>query len=71
MTNHFNAYEIAAEAVARDEDPLLAVIFQALGAASVCWDDDRVFESEQAKAIGDSVVAYLRDPARALAEVSP
>jgi hypothetical protein len=66
--SNFNATEIATEAEEKGEDALSAVIFQALGAASVCWDDDRVFESERAAAIGDSVVAYLRE--RMPAEVS-
>lgn len=61
---HFNAREIAAQAKAEGGDPIATVIFQALGAASVCWDDMTnagVFHSEEAKAIGDSVVEWLGD----------
>jgi NTP pyrophosphatase (non-canonical NTP hydrolase) len=38
---------------------LQEVIFQALGAASVCWDENRVFDSERAKRIGDEVVDWI------------
>jgi uncharacterized protein YegP (UPF0339 family) len=42
-------------------DPLASVIFQALGAASMCWDDERIFMSERAKQIGDDLLAFLRE----------
>jgi hypothetical protein len=41
---------------------LRSAIFQAIGAASTCWDTlDKagVFHSEQAKAIGDAVCALI------------
>ena len=44
--------------------PLETAVFQALGAASVCWDpwDGKgVFMSERAKEIGDALVAYVRE----------
>lgn len=40
------------------------VVFQALGAASVCWDPmdcTGVFESDRAKKIGDEVVAWINE----------
>jgi hypothetical protein len=51
----------------REQDgtlPLEVVIFQALGAASVCWETPEgagVFDSTRAKAIGDAVLSYLKD----------
>ena len=44
-----------------DEDTETA-IFEALGAASVCWDPTPtgVFQSERASAIGYELVAHLR-----------
>lgn len=41
---------------------LREVVFQAVGAASVCWDtpqDAGVFDSTRAKEIGDDVVAWV------------
>lgn len=62
MGNTFNAQQIYDEELQADRDDALAsVVFQALGAASVCWDDDRVFDDRQAKQIGDSLVAFLHD----------
>jgi hypothetical protein len=43
---------------------LREVVFQALGAASVCWDDIEkagVFQSEKAKEIGDALVAWIEE----------
>ena len=35
-------------------------VFQALGAASVCWtDEERVFDSTRAKQIGDELLAWI------------
>jgi hypothetical protein len=51
--NRYNASEI----------PLTSVVFEALGAASVCWEsmeDTGVFQDGAAKNIGDSLVQYLR-----------
>lgn len=51
--------------------PLETAVFQALGAASVCWDPmdgTGVFQSEQAKSIGDALVAYVRDHAHSWTE---
>lgn len=39
-------------------------VFQALGAASVCWDNlsgAGVFDSTRAKAIGDALLVYLAE----------
>lgn len=47
-----------------DEDPLERAVFQALGAASVAWvkqDGMEVFDSAQATAIGQMLIAYIRD----------
>lgn len=62
----FDAAQIAAEAEAEGRDPVSAVIFQALGFASKCWEDmsgTGVFQDGEAKAAGDSVVEWLRSPA--------
>lgn len=43
--------------------PLETAVFQALGAASVCWDSmdgTGVFQSERAKEIGDALIAKIR-----------
>lgn len=59
----FDVAELVADANERGEDPLQAVVFTALGAASVCWDNMAgagVFDSDRAKEIGDAVVAWLR-----------
>lgn len=34
-------------------------VFEALGAASVCWDSNRVFDDVRAKKIGDELIAFL------------
>lgn len=63
----FDAYGIAAEAESRGEDALSTVVFQALGAASVCWETTEnagVFDDHQAKSIGDSLVDYLNHRTR-------
>lgn len=42
---------------------LEAAVFQALGAASVCWETPEgagVFESTRAKEIGDALIAFIR-----------
>ena len=39
------------------------VVFQALGAASTCWESmagTGVFQSERAKGIGDAVIRFVR-----------
>lgn len=44
-------------------ETLNELVFQALGAASMCWETPEgagVFDSTRAKAIGDEVVARLR-----------
>ena len=43
---------------------LESAVFQALGAASVCWDtveNAGVFHSDRAKEIGDTLVTFIRD----------
>jgi hypothetical protein len=42
--------------------PLESAIFQALGAASMCWDPPPagVFDSTRAKEIGETLLAELR-----------
>jgi hypothetical protein len=45
-----------------DEDgPLRAAVFQAIGAASTCWEEipHSVFDSTKAKWVGDGLLAYL------------
>ena len=42
-----------------DEDAETAVAY-ALGAASVCWDDNRVFLSDRAAEIGRELIDHLR-----------
>lgn len=71
----FDPHQIAQEAVAEGRDPLTTVVFTALGAASACWSDLRTagtFESDDAKEIGDALVAWLRtdEMAQAAAETS-
>lgn len=49
--------------------PLATAVFQALGAASVCWDSMEgtgVFQSERAKAIGDALLAVIKEQERPL-----
>lgn len=48
----------------REEDGTLTArdaVFQALGAASVCWTEPPrgVFDAERAKQIGDKLLAFL------------
>ena len=41
-----------------------SAVFQALGSASMCWDSPEkagVFHSDEAKAIGDGLIAFLRE----------
>lgn len=51
---------------AREEDGSLSLesaVFQALGAASVCWESmagTGVFDSDQAKEIGEALLAEIR-----------
>lgn len=40
---------------------LREAVFLSLGAASVCWDDDRVFESERAEQIGYALITYIEN----------
>ena len=35
-------------------------VYTAIGHASVCWDDDGVFESEEAKKIGDELITLFK-----------
>lgn len=60
----FDAEQTYNEEVRRGTaDPLASTIFEALGAASVCWDDMSgagVFHSEEAKQIGESLTDFLR-----------
>lgn len=44
------------------ETPVETAVFEALGAASVCWETPEgagVFESDRAKQIGDELVAFF------------
>jgi hypothetical protein len=62
MTN-FDAEQIVAEARDKGEPALETLVFQALGAASACWENLEgagVFESTRAKDIGDQTVAAIR-----------
>lgn len=45
-------------------DQLAAAVFQALGSASMCWDNvggAGVFLSDQAKWVGDGLLAWMND----------
>lgn len=49
----------------RPDEPLTleTAVFEALGAASVCWEDmsgTSVFQSEQAEDIGHALIAVIR-----------
>lgn len=47
-----------------DSDEFKSAVFQALGAASVCWESmsgTGVFQSDQAKALGDEFIAAVRE----------
>lgn len=59
----FDAAAIAAEALARGEDPLQSVVGQLVGYSSTCWEnlsETGVFESTRAKNALDSTLAFLR-----------
>ena len=46
----------------RDPQTLEEVVFQALGAASACWESLEgagVFQSDRAKTIGDEVIDWI------------
>lgn len=46
-----------------DADTIEAAVYQALGAASVCWDSMEgtgVFHSDEAKAIAEELLARIR-----------
>lgn len=46
------------------DTPVPDAIFEALGAASVCWstpEGSGVFNSERAAAIGDELIGFLRN----------
>lgn len=56
MTHHDNMFSDCAGPV--------EAIFQALGAASVCWENPGgagIFESDRAKQVGDDLVERLRE----------
>jgi hypothetical protein len=45
-----------------DAEDLASAVFQALGAASVCWEFPEkagIFDSTRAKAIGDGLLAWI------------
>ena len=43
-----------------NEIPTLeSAVFQAIGAASTCWDNDRVFESDRALEIGRKLLEFI------------
>jgi hypothetical protein len=68
----FDAARIAETEVREGEDPLETVVFQALGAASICWErmnDTGVFDDQRAKAIGESLVGWLREQRRTAVEL--
>lgn len=48
-----------------DETPTIeSAVFQALGAASTCWDKMEgtgVFHSERAKDIGETLIAFIKE----------
>lgn len=43
-----------------DIDELKTKVFEALGAASMCWEEDGVFMDERATKIGDELIADLK-----------
>ena len=45
-----------------DDTPLHEAVFQALGAASVCWRPipEGVFDAEQAEEIGEELLEFMR-----------
>jgi hypothetical protein len=56
----FSEEELASQS---PDEQLAQAVFQALGAASMCWDDIHsagVFRSDVAKAIGDGLLEWLR-----------
>ena len=40
---------------------LRSAIHQALGAASVCWDKDGVFDSTRALEIGEALMDFIKE----------
>lgn len=36
-------------------------VFESLGTASVCWDDDGIFEGYRAKQVGDELVSWIEE----------
>lgn len=60
----FNAREIADRALSEGGDPLAELVGQYGGFTSVCWENMAgagVFQSEDAAAATDQVVAWIRD----------
>ena len=47
--------------ILEDAKTLDEAVFQAIGAASVCWDSEGVFESNQAKAIAEELLEGIRE----------
>jgi hypothetical protein len=48
----------------KEEDgslPLRSAVFQAIGAASVCWDDAGVFQEDLATEIGESLIKLIEE----------
>jgi hypothetical protein len=60
-TVRFDAKDIARQAQEHGEDPDRAVIFQALGAASMAWSETPtgVFDDKWASEVGESVCNYF------------
>ena len=56
-------FEVKFDEGASTEEKLETAVFQAIGAATVCWEsvtDTGVFDSTRAKEIGDWLLEYIR-----------
>lgn len=42
------------------DDPLRIVVYQAIGAASTCWDSEGVFLSEKAAHIAEGLISWIQ-----------
>lgn len=60
----------------REEDGSLSLqsaVFQALGYASVCWEDmsgTGVFQDQDAKEVGDALIAFIENELGVVGEVA-
>lgn len=57
----FTEEELASQS---PDEQLARAVFQAIGAASMCWDDIHsagVFQSDVARSIGDGLLEFIRE----------